>query len=169
MSDTLYVPVSEKIRRRLIEAGASYFANDNISDYIAAGELAKLQEEIASNVGQSEALLAKLRLEIEEVANKRNAALDAYRADKQAAADEAAAAKKQTQVVVAQLAAKVTQAQADTDAKLTALAAEVNASQLEASRAYADAVAIKQAELDALDAKLSTAQKALDKIKAKLG
>ena len=40
--------VSERIRSRLLDNQISYFANDNVADYIKPGELEELQEEVAS-------------------------------------------------------------------------------------------------------------------------
>ncbi len=42
--------VSERIRDRLISKGGSYFANDNLAEYIQSGELEELEEEVASRV-----------------------------------------------------------------------------------------------------------------------
>ena len=38
--------VSEKIKKRLKEAGIRYHSNDNIADYINEGELKELQKEV---------------------------------------------------------------------------------------------------------------------------
>ena len=38
--------VSEKIKKRLKEAGIRYHSNDNIADYINEGELKELQNEV---------------------------------------------------------------------------------------------------------------------------
>lgn len=42
--------VSTRIRNRIQRAGASFVANDNISDYIAADELVQLQAEVATKM-----------------------------------------------------------------------------------------------------------------------
>lgn len=42
------VPVSERIRARLIEAGVRFNANDNISDFLQEGELGALRDEVAA-------------------------------------------------------------------------------------------------------------------------
>ena len=41
------LPVSERIRYRLIGADCRYHANDNISDHIREGELEQLKDEVA--------------------------------------------------------------------------------------------------------------------------
>jgi len=159
----LWAPVLETIPA-VMEMAAH---RDDLARGIAQEEkrLAKLQEEIASNVGQSEATLAKLRLEIEEIANKRNAALDAYRADKQAAADEVAEAKKQAtadaKVIKSKTAALETafeKAKAD-----YALAAQA----LESSRETR--ITEIEVEIQAVEQRRKAAEKALDALRAKLG
>jgi len=140
---------------------------DDLERGIAQEEkrLAKLQEEIASNVGQSEALLAKLRLEIEEIANKRNAALESYRADKQAAADEVAEAKKQ--------AAAETKVIKSKTAALTATFEKVKADYALATKTLESSretrIAEIEAEVQAIEQRRKAAEKALDALRAKLG
>ncbi|MDB1145259.1 MAG: GTP cyclohydrolase I [Alcaligenaceae bacterium] len=46
MKNDSKTPISQKIRDRLIVAGQRYHANDNIADYIEAGELTLLEEEV---------------------------------------------------------------------------------------------------------------------------
>ncbi|MEM7219394.1 MAG: GTP cyclohydrolase I [Pseudomonadota bacterium] len=43
-------PVSQRIRQRIQDAGARYFANDNISEFIGEGELDALQDEVAEKL-----------------------------------------------------------------------------------------------------------------------
>ena len=45
-------PVADRIRERLIEAGARFRANDCIGDYVGEGELDELQREVAAKVEQ---------------------------------------------------------------------------------------------------------------------
>jgi GTP cyclohydrolase I len=55
-------PVSRKIRARLEAAGRRFHANDNIADFIEAGELAKLQKEIEGKLsGVLESLVIDTR------------------------------------------------------------------------------------------------------------
>ena len=72
----LPVSVSERIRHRLAEAGAPFLANDNIADYIAEGELEKLQEEVSDRVRD---LLRSLVIDLE---NDHNTAETAERVAK---------------------------------------------------------------------------------------
>jgi GTP cyclohydrolase I len=51
------VPVSARIRARLVESRHDFFANDNIADFIEPGELNELQNEVASKM---ESLLESL-------------------------------------------------------------------------------------------------------------
>lgn len=44
------VTVSERIRQRLIAAGARFYANDNISEFLKPGELDELRDEIESRL-----------------------------------------------------------------------------------------------------------------------
>ena len=48
--NSLNPQVSARIRERLIEAGASFLANDNIADHLQPGELDQLQVEVADKV-----------------------------------------------------------------------------------------------------------------------
>jgi GTP cyclohydrolase I len=43
-------PVSDRIRARLIAAGRRFHANDNIAEFIADGELAALEQEVAAHM-----------------------------------------------------------------------------------------------------------------------
>ena len=45
------VPVSQRIKNRLNEAGASFFASDNISEWIREGEMDELIDELESKFG----------------------------------------------------------------------------------------------------------------------
>lgn len=49
-SDFLNPPISEVIRQRLLAADAKFFANDNIADYIAKGDLELLQSEVETKM-----------------------------------------------------------------------------------------------------------------------
>ncbi len=44
------MPASERVRMRLVNAGCRHHANDNISDYIEAGELEQLQAEVQAQM-----------------------------------------------------------------------------------------------------------------------
>jgi GTP cyclohydrolase IA len=44
-------PIAQRIRERIEKAGARYFANDNIADFIEAGELELLLEEVQAAMG----------------------------------------------------------------------------------------------------------------------
>lgn len=44
------VPVSARIRGRVEAAGRRYHANDNISEFIAAGELDGLRQEVSAKL-----------------------------------------------------------------------------------------------------------------------
>src|SRR6185312_16092445 len=46
---TACLPVSGRIRARLVEAGWRYHANDNIAGFIRGGELAELREDVAGD------------------------------------------------------------------------------------------------------------------------
>ena len=48
--NTLSPAISAKIRQRLQDAGVSFLANDNISEYIEPSELARLEVEVADKV-----------------------------------------------------------------------------------------------------------------------
>jgi GTP cyclohydrolase I len=56
------LPVSQRIRQRLQEAGAPFLANDNIAAYISDGELEQLQAEVSDRVRD---LLTSLVIDIE--------------------------------------------------------------------------------------------------------
>ena len=45
--ENLQTLISDKIRKRLVEKGAFFFSNDNLSEFIEAGELEQLEEEVA--------------------------------------------------------------------------------------------------------------------------
>src|SRR6185437_12639938 len=44
------VPLSQRVRQRLLSAGVRFHANDNISDYLRDGEIDQLQEEVAARM-----------------------------------------------------------------------------------------------------------------------
>jgi GTP cyclohydrolase I len=44
------LPVSERIRYRLVDAGQRYHANDNIAAFLREGELAELRTEVQAKV-----------------------------------------------------------------------------------------------------------------------
>ncbi len=44
------VPLSQRIRQRLMSAGVRFHANDNISDFLREGEIDQLQEEVAARL-----------------------------------------------------------------------------------------------------------------------
>ena len=73
---SLPVPVSERIRHRLQQAGAPFLANDNIAAHIAEGELEKLQHEVSDRVRD---LLRSLVIDID---NDHNTAETAERVAK---------------------------------------------------------------------------------------
>ncbi len=54
--------VSERIRKRLIERGVSYFANDNLAECIEPGELKELEAEVAIRIRQ---LLKSLVIDVD--------------------------------------------------------------------------------------------------------
>jgi GTP cyclohydrolase I len=56
------LPMSQRIRQRLQEAGAPFLANDNIAAYITEGELEQLQAEVSDRVRD---LLYSLVIDIE--------------------------------------------------------------------------------------------------------
>ena len=56
------LPVSQRIRQRLQQAGAPFLANDNIAAYITDGELEQLQAEVSDRVRD---LLTSLVIDIE--------------------------------------------------------------------------------------------------------
>ena len=63
--------VSERVRSRLIEHGISYFANDNVADYIEPNELNELEEEVA---GRFKDLLKSLIIDIDNDHNTKETA-----------------------------------------------------------------------------------------------
>jgi GTP cyclohydrolase I len=63
--------VSEKIRRRLIAAGANYHANDNISEHIQPGELELLEMELTESFAS---VLNSLVIDTNNDANSKNTA-----------------------------------------------------------------------------------------------
>ena len=75
-ADSVEGCMSERIRARLEAAGASYLANDNIADHIAADELPELQREVAGKVRD---LLRSLVIDID---NDHNTAETAERVAK---------------------------------------------------------------------------------------
>jgi GTP cyclohydrolase I len=48
--DAPHIPVSERIRYRLVAAGCRHHANDNIADYVEPGELDALQAEVQAKM-----------------------------------------------------------------------------------------------------------------------
>jgi GTP cyclohydrolase IA len=48
--DDLGIPMSVRIRERMKAAGAPFMANDNIAEFLEAGELERLQAEVASKM-----------------------------------------------------------------------------------------------------------------------
>jgi len=64
-------PVSERIRRRLQAAGSRFFANDNISGFIEAGEHRELEAEVADRF---EAVLRSLVIDVDNDHNTRDTA-----------------------------------------------------------------------------------------------
>ncbi len=46
----LRAPVSERIRRRILQSGQRFHANDNIADFIEAGEIEELLDEVAAKM-----------------------------------------------------------------------------------------------------------------------
>ncbi len=63
--------VSDRIRNRLIEAEAPYFANDSISNFIKDGELKELKEEVAGHV---ENMLRALVIDVDNDHNTQDTA-----------------------------------------------------------------------------------------------
>jgi GTP cyclohydrolase I len=63
--------VSDRIRARILEKGSHFFANDNISDFIAPGELDLLQDEVA---GKVKSLLESLVIDTEHDHNTQDTA-----------------------------------------------------------------------------------------------
>ena len=62
---------SERIRTRLTAAGKRYFANDNISEFVAEGEMQELQEELAEQLRD---VLRSLVIDIEDDHNTQDTA-----------------------------------------------------------------------------------------------
>ena len=65
------LPVSARIRQRLVDAQQSYFANDNISGVIEPGEMEALLDEVA---GRMQAVLESLVIDVERDHNTRGTA-----------------------------------------------------------------------------------------------
>jgi GTP cyclohydrolase I len=61
-SDSLLIPVSQRIKNRLQQQGVPFLANDNISEHIEDGELERLEIEVAGKVRE---LLKSLVIDIE--------------------------------------------------------------------------------------------------------
>jgi GTP cyclohydrolase I len=67
----LDLPVSQRIRQRLRDADKRFHANDNISDFIAEGELDALQDEVQQHM---QAVLASLVIDTEHDHNTQETA-----------------------------------------------------------------------------------------------
>jgi hypothetical protein len=65
------VPLSQRIRSRLTDAGVRYHANDNIAPYLREGELDLLQQEVASKMKD---VLRSLVIDLEADHNSRDTA-----------------------------------------------------------------------------------------------
>ena len=65
------IPMSARIRERLLKAGQRFRANDNISGHIEAGELALLQEEVEARM---RAVLDSLVIDVENDHNTQDTA-----------------------------------------------------------------------------------------------
>ncbi|KVT64714.1 GTP cyclohydrolase [Burkholderia ubonensis] len=65
------VPLSQRIRRRLVSAGARFHANDNIADYLCDGEVDLLQCEVEQHM---ERLLRALVIDVDNDHNTRDTA-----------------------------------------------------------------------------------------------
>ncbi|WP_010089227.1 GTP cyclohydrolase I [Burkholderia ubonensis] len=65
------VPLSQRIRRRLVSAGARFHANDNIADYLCDGEVDLLQREVEQHM---ERLLRALVIDVDNDHNMRETA-----------------------------------------------------------------------------------------------
>ena len=63
--------VSERIRRRILQSGQRFHANDNIADFIEAGEMEELLDEVA---GRMQAVLESLVIDVERDHNTRGTA-----------------------------------------------------------------------------------------------
>lgn len=64
-------PVSQRVGERLRAAGARFHANDNIADYLEAGELEAIEQEVAC---KAQALLRALVIDVEHDHNTRETA-----------------------------------------------------------------------------------------------
>ena len=64
-------PVSQRVGERLRTAGARFHANDNIADYLEAGELEAIEQEVAC---KAQALLRALVIDVEHDHNTRETA-----------------------------------------------------------------------------------------------
>ncbi|WP_297908031.1 GTP cyclohydrolase I [Thiomonas sp.] len=64
-------PVSQRVGERLRVAGARFHANDNIADYLEAGELEAIEQEVAC---KAQALLRALVIDVEHDHNTRETA-----------------------------------------------------------------------------------------------
>lgn len=62
---------SELLRKRLVETGTRFHANDNIADFIGPGELAELESEVAD---RAQELLRSLVIDVEHDHNTRETA-----------------------------------------------------------------------------------------------
>lgn len=71
MADDLSRPVSARIRERVREAGLRFHANDNISRFIAPGELEELLDEVA---GKMKAVLDSLVIDTDNDHNTQDSA-----------------------------------------------------------------------------------------------
>lgn len=65
------LPISEEIRQRILNAGARYHSNDNISQFIRDNELELLQDEVANNL---EDVLRSLVIDIDNDHNTQDTA-----------------------------------------------------------------------------------------------
>ncbi|WP_431825819.1 GTP cyclohydrolase I [Burkholderia sp. F1] len=65
------VPLSQRIRRRLVSAGARFHANDNIADYLRDGEVDLLQREVEQHM---ERVLRALVIDVDNDHNTRETA-----------------------------------------------------------------------------------------------
>lgn len=70
-SDKAPVPVSAKIRGRILQSGKRYFANDNIAEFLQPGELEQLQSEVAEKM---QALLESLVIDTKNDHNSQDTA-----------------------------------------------------------------------------------------------
>ncbi|TAL55954.1 GTP cyclohydrolase I [Pandoraea sp.] len=65
------IPLSQRIRQRLMSAGTRFHANDNISAYLREGELDALQQEVADKL---QGVLRSLVIDVENDHNSRDTA-----------------------------------------------------------------------------------------------